>query len=219
MLVVQTNAGHLRSGRNRNPQRAVPQMSQTPISLDSLFDQARTAFAFKDRPVPETLLRQIYDHCRWGPTSANSNPARFVFVTSDKAKARLLDCVNPGNLAKVEGAPVIAIIAADTQFYAEMPKLFPSRDFRAAFAGNKPVIDDLLARNVPLQGAYFIIAARALGLDCGPMSGFDAARLDAAFFPDGRWRTNFICTLGYADRSADHQRNPRLEFDEACRID
>lgn len=194
-------------------------MNQTPLDLENLFKLARTAFAFEDRQVPEALLRQIYDHCRWGPTSANSNPARFVFVTSDKAKARLLACINPGNHAKVESAPVTAIVAADTQFFDEMPKLFPSRDFRNVFSGNQHVIDDLLARNVPLQGAYFMIAARALGLDCGPMSGFDAARLDAAFFPDGRWRTNFICTLGYADRSADYPRNPRLEFDEACRFE
>ena len=194
-------------------------MSQTPLSLNSLFDQARTAFAFEDRQVPESLLRQTYDHCRWGPTSANSNPARFVFVRSDEAKARLLECVNPSNVAKVESAQVTVIVAADTQFYVEMPKLFPSRNLRDAFAGNQPVIDDLLARNVPLQGAYFMIAARALGLDCGPMSGFDAARLDTKFFPDGRWRTNFICTLGYADRSAEYPRNPRLEFDEACRFE
>jgi 3-hydroxypropanoate dehydrogenase len=194
-------------------------MSHAPLSLNTLFEQARTAYAFEDRPVPESLLRQIYDHCRWGPTSANSNPARFVFVRSYEAKARLLDCVNLGNVAKVQSAPVVVIVAADTQFYDEMPKLFPSRNLRDAFVGNQPVIDDLLARNVPLQGAYFMIAARALGLDCGPMSGFDAARLDAAFFSDGRCRSNFICTLGYADRSADYPRNPRLEFDEACRFE
>lgn len=184
-----------------------------------LFGKARTANAYNDRQVPDALLRRLYDLLKWAPTAANSNPARFVFVTTEPARRRLVACVNPGNVAKVESAPVTAIIAADTRFYEEMPKLFPSRDFRTVFAENQAVAEDLLARNVPLQGAYMIIAARALGLDCGPMSGFDAARLDAEFFSDGRWRANFICTIGYGDPSGLFPRNPRLDFEDACRIE
>lgn len=186
--------------------------------LDTIFAQARTFNGYTDRPVPATLLRELYDYLKWGPTSANSCPARFLFVTSDAAKERLLTCVNEGNIAKVRSAPVTAIVAADTRFYEEMPKLFPSRDFASVFAGKTAVIDDLLARNVPLQGAYMIIAARALGLDCGPMSGFDSEALNRAFFPDGRWQANFICALGYGDPTSLFPRNPRLPFEDACRI-
>lgn len=192
-------------------------LDQTAIA--ALFSDARTANAFDGRPVPDAVLRRLYDTLKWAPTAANSNPARFVFVKSADARERLVACVNPGNIDKVRSAPVTVIVAADTRFYDEMPKLFPSRDFRAVFHGNQAGVDELLARNVPLQGAYMILAARALGLDCGPMSGFDAAQLNAAFFPDGRWRANFICTLGHADGNGLFPRNPRLEFDEACRID
>ena len=184
----------------------------------TLFDEARSFSAFEERPVPPELLRRLYDHLKWGPTSANASPARFVFVTSPEAKARLLACVSAGNVAKVRSAPVTAIVAGDSRFYDEMPQLFPDRDFRTLFAGDRAASADLVARNVPLQGAYMIIAARALGLDAGPMSGFDAAKLDAAFFPDGRWRVNFICNLGYGSEAGLHPRNPRLSFDEACRI-
>jgi len=188
------------------------------VKLDVLFDQARTYNDFTDQPVPEETLRQLYDHLKWGPTSANSCPARFVFVTSKAARERLVACVNEGNVAKVSAAPVTAIIAADTRFYEEMHKLFPSRDFASVFKGKTEAIADLLARNVPLQGAYMIIAARGLGLDCGPMSGFDADAVNAAFFPDGRWQANFICTLGHGKQSSLYPRNPRLDFDEACVI-
>ena len=184
----------------------------------TLFDEARSFSAFEERPVPPELLRRLYDHLKWGPTSANASPARFVFVTSPEAKARLLACVSAGNVAKVRSAPVTAIVAGDSRFYDEMPQLFPDRDFRTLFAGDRAASADLVARNVPLQGAYMIIAARALGLDAGPMSGFDAAKLDAAFFPDGRWRVNFICNLGYGSEAGLNPRNPRLSFDEACRI-
>jgi 3-hydroxypropanoate dehydrogenase len=186
--------------------------------LDTIFAEARTFNSYTDRPVPSALLHELYDHLKWGPTSANSCPARFVFVTSEEAKERLLACVNEGNIAKVRSAPVTAIVAADTRFYEEMPKLFPSRDFASAFAGKTAVVDDLLARNVPLQGAYMIVAARGLGLDCGPMSGFDAEALNRVFFPDGRWEANFICALGYGDRTSLFPRNPRLRFEHACRI-
>jgi len=168
--------------------------------------------------VTEETVRRLYDSLKWGPTAANSCPARFVFVRSDEARERLLGCVNEGNVAKVRSAPVTAIVAADTRFYEEMPKLFPSRDFSSVFAGKSDVVADLLARNVPLQGAYMIIAARGLGLDCGPMSGFDAKAIDREFFSDGRWQANFICTMGYGDPKSLFPRNPRLAFEDACRI-
>ena len=188
------------------------------MEIAQIFDDARTYNDYEDRPVSGAVLRQIYDHLKWGPTSANSSPARFVFVTSETAKAQLIDCVNEGNVAKVRAAPVTAIIAADLEFYEEMPKLFPSRDFRSLFADNAAAVTDLLARNVPLQGAYMMIAARALGLDCGPMSGFDAGKVNAAFFPEGRWEANFICALGYGKPEGLFPRNPRLDFEEACQI-
>lgn len=184
----------------------------------TLFDDARTYSAFEDRPVAPELLRRLYDHLKWGPTSANSSPARFVFVGSPEAKSRLIACVSAGNVAKVRSAPVTAIVAGDSRFYDEIPRLYPARDFRTLFAGDPAASADLLARNVSLQGGYMIIAARALGLDAGPMSGFDAAKVDAAFFPDGRWRANFLCNLGYGSEAGLHPRNPRLSFDEACRI-
>jgi 3-hydroxypropanoate dehydrogenase len=186
--------------------------------LSGLFGNARTYNAFSDRPVPRELLVELYEHLKWGPTAANSSPARFVFVVTPKGRERLLGCVNPGNAAKVASAPVTAIVAADTRFHQEMHKLFPSRDYHAVFDGKDAVIADLLARNVPLQGAYMIIAARALGLDCGPMSGFKADKLDAEFFPDGRWKANFICALGYGLKESLFERNPRLDFEDACRI-
>lgn len=189
-----------------------------PIDITEIFDKARTYNAYEARAIEPEVLYQLYDHLKWGPTAANSCPARFVFVLSPDAKAKLLRCVNEGNVGKVQSAPVTAIVASDTRFYEEMPKLFPSRDFTSVFADKDRVIDDLLARNVPLQGAYMIIAARALGLDCGPMSGFDTDKLNAAFFPDGRWQANFLCTLGYGKPDSVHPRNPRLPFEDACLI-
>ena len=188
------------------------------ISLESVFSKARTFNRYSDKPVTRETLRELYGHLKWGPTAANSCPARFVFVTSDAERERLLGCVNEGNVTKVRSAPVTAIIAADTRFFEEMPKLFPSRDFKAVFRKKPDVVTDLLARNVPLQGAYMIIAARGLGLDCGPMSGFDAEAINRTFFPDGRWQANFICTLGYGDKDSLFPRNPRLPFEDACRI-
>ncbi len=188
------------------------------IDISTLFSSARTYNAFEERPVAPQLLHELYDHMKWGPTAANTCPARFVFVTSPEAKAWLGECVNPGNVAKVASAPVTVIVAGDSRYYDEMPKLFPARDYQSIFAGKDALNADMLARNVPLQGAYLMIAARALGLDCGPMSGFDAEKLDAAFFPDGRWRSNFICALGYGREDSLFPRNPRLDFDEACQI-
>jgi 3-hydroxypropanoate dehydrogenase len=186
--------------------------------ITELFEGGRSFNAFKDRSVAEGLLRELYDHVKWGPTAANTCPARFVFVTSPEAKMRLGECVNPGNVDKVASAPVTVIVAGDSRYYDEMPKLFPSRDYQSVFAGKDDLNADMLARNVPLQGGYLIIAARALGLDCGPMSGFDADKVNEAFLPDGRWRANFICALGYGQEDSLFPRNPRLDFEDACRI-
>jgi len=188
-------------------------------ALDLVFRAARTHNAWLDRAVPEVLLQDIYELYKWGPTSANCSPQRVVFVRSPQAKERLLACMNPGNVEKTRQAPVTAILAMDMQFYDELPELFPhAPDARSWFAGKPPLIESTAFRNSSLQGGYFIIAARALGLDCGPMSGFDATRLNAEFFPDGRWSVNFVCNLGYGDASALLPRSPRLSFDAACRV-
>jgi 3-hydroxypropanoate dehydrogenase len=187
-------------------------------ALDQLFRQARTFSAWLPDRVPVTVLKEAYELARLGPTSANSSPARFVFLTTTEAKARLLPALSPGNVEKTRTAPVTAIIAWDTEFYEKLPKLFPQFDMRAIFAGNQALIDESALRNTSLEGAYFILAARALGLDCGPMSGFDAKKVNAEFFPAGKWKVNFLCNLGHGDRNKLYPRNPRLEFEEACRI-
>lgn len=153
-----------------------------------------------------------------GPTSANSTPARFVFLESEAAKARLVPALAPLNVEKTKAAPVTVIVAWDTEFYEKLPQLFPHANMRSYFVGNQALIDETAFRNCSLQGGYFILAARAVGLDCGPMSGFDAAKVNAEFFPDGKWKVNFLCNLGYGDPSKLFPRNPRLEFDEACRV-
>ena len=194
---------------------------KTPISqeaLDQLFYEARTHSTWLPEPVPVELLREVYELARLGPTSANGSPARFVFLTTPGAKALLKPVLAPGNVDKTMAAPVTVIIAWDTEFHEHFPRLFPQADMRSFFAGNKPLIEETAFRNSSLQAAYFILAARALGLDCGPMSGFDAAKLNAAFFPDGKWKVNLLCNLGYGDVSKLHPRNPRLAFDEACKI-
>jgi 3-hydroxypropanoate dehydrogenase len=191
----------------------------TEEALDLLFRQAHTHSSWLDRPVPAEILREIYDLAKWGPTSANSSPARFVFVTTPEAKERLLTAVAPGNLDKTRTAPVNVIVAWDTQYYDELPRLFPHvPGMRSFFADNRAMAEEAALRNGSLQGGYFILAARGLGLDCGPMSGFDAAQLNAEFFPDGRWKANFLLNLGYGDPEKLFPRNPRLEFDEACQV-
>jgi 3-hydroxypropanoate dehydrogenase len=189
------------------------------ITTEQLFDQARTHNGFTDQPVPESTLRQLYELMRWGPTSANCCPARIVFVTSPEAKARLLEGVSAGNAEKTRQAPVTAVIGMDMAFYELLPELFPHADARSWFAGKPEVIEATAFRNSSLQGGYFIMAARALGLDCGPMSGFDAAKLDAAFWAGTSVKTNFICNLGHGDPSKLFARSPRLDFETACRID
>ena len=163
-------------------------------------------------------MRELYELVKFGPTAANTSPARFQFVRSAQAKARLLACVSPGNVAKITQAPVTVIIGMDLLFHDMLPKLFPHVDARPWFAGKDAVIVESAMRNSSLQGGYLILAARALGLDCGPMSGFDAARLDAEFWAGTAVKTNFICTLGQGDPSKVFARNPRLDFDEACSL-
>jgi len=187
-------------------------------ALDRLFRTARTYNSFLDRPVSDGMLREVYDLARMAPTSANSSPARFVFVRSKEAKAKLAPALSPGNHDKTMAAPVTAIVAYDLEFYEQLPKLFPHVDARSWFVGKDEHILTTAFRNSTLQGGYFMLAARALGLDCGGMSGFDNAKVDAAFFADGKWRSNFLINIGYGDASKLLPRHPRLSFDEACRI-
>lgn len=188
-------------------------------SLDTLFRNARTHSAWLDKCVDDELLIKLYELMKWGPTSANSSPARLVFVKSPAAKERLLPAMIPSNVDKTLAAPVTVIVAQDHEFYEQLPRLFPHTDARAWFAGNSALIDTTAFRNASLQGAYLIIAARALGLDAGPMSGFDNAKVDAEFFSGTKIRSNFLINLGYGDASKLHPRNPRLRFDEAARIE
>lgn len=188
------------------------------ISTEQIFTDARTATGYRDTPVSDEQLGALYALLKWAPTSANCSPARFAFVRSAEAKQRLLQCVSAGNVRKISEAPVTAIIGMDMAFYDQLPKLFPHTDARAWFAGNEAKIAETAFRNSSLQGAYLIIAARALGLDCGPMSGFDSAKMDTAFWAGTTVKTNFICTLGTADAAKQHARNPRLSFDEACTL-
>lgn len=186
--------------------------------LAQLFAAARTFTHFAPRPIAVELLKRMYELAEWGPTSANSLPARFVFVVSAEAKERLRPVLSSGNVAKTMAAPATVIVAYDTRFYESLALTNPRSTARAAFAADVAIATETAFRNSSLQGAYLILAARALGLDCGPMSGFDAARLDAEFFSDGRWRSNFLINLGYGDRATLHPRNPRLAFEDACRI-
>lgn len=188
------------------------------ITTEQLFTEARTAGGFLPTPVPDDTLRRLYEITKWGPTSANCGPARFVFVRTPEAKAKLLTCVSPGNVRKVSEAPVTAVIGMDMAFYEHLPHLYPQTDARTWFVGNDAKIADTAVKNSSLQGGYFILAARALGLDCGPMGGFDAAKMDAAFWAGTTVRTNFICTLGHADSSKQAPRNPRLPFEQACAL-
>ena len=195
-------------------------MTQTldPAGLDLLFREARTHNAWQDRAVDPALLQQIHDLVKWAPTSANCEPQRVVFVTSAAAKERLRPALSQGNLAKTMSAPVTAILAYDMRFYDNLPRLFPHADARSWFTGNDALIEATAFRNGSLQAGYFILAARALGLDCGPMSGFDADLVNTTFFPDGRYRVNLLCNLGYGDPAGLHPRGPRLDFADACDI-
>ncbi len=191
----------------------------TSDDLDLLFRKARTHNVWLDKPVDDALLRQVYDLAKMGPTSANMCPLRIVFVKSREAKERLRPALDAGNVDKTMKAPVTAILAMDVHFYDQLPKLFPHADARAWFKDlPENVLEYIALRNSSLQGAYFMLAARALGLDCGPMSGFNNAKVDAEFFAGTTVKSNFLCNLGYGDVSKLHPRSPRLSFDEACKI-
>ena len=187
-------------------------------ALDQLFRTARTQNTFQDRPVEDSQLRALYDLLKWAPTSANASPARFVFVKSAEAKQKLAPALSEGNLAKILAAPVTAIIGFDLDFHEKLPYLFPHTDAKAWFDGPREGRHEAAFRNGSLQGAYLILAARALGLDAGPMSGFDPAKVDEAFFAGTAIKSNFLVNLGYGDPSGIFPRLPRLSFDEAARI-
>ncbi|MBC9209940.1 malonic semialdehyde reductase [Roseomonas aerophila] len=187
-------------------------------ALDQLFLTARTANKWQDRPVPEAKLQELYDLLKMAPTSANASPARFVFVRSQEAKEKLKPALSAGNLEKTMSAPVTAIVAYDTAFYDKLPFLFPHADAKSWFTSSPEFAEKTAFRNGSLQGAYLIMAARAVGLDTGAMSGFDNAKVDAAFLEGTGWKSNFLVNLGYADPSGTFGRLPRLPFDEAAKI-
>jgi 3-hydroxypropanoate dehydrogenase len=203
------------------------------VGLDVMFREARSYSAWLNEPVSDETLRQVYNLMRWAPTSANGNPTRIVFLRTKAAKERLLPALAPGNVDKTMSSPVTAIIAHDLKFYEKLPQLFPHNPgMRDLFANAPELVDVTAKRNSSLQGAYMILAARALGLDCGPMSGFDNAKVDEEFFgagksepnsaeeffPEGHIKSNFLCNLGYGDKSKLFARAPRLEFDQACTL-
>jgi 3-hydroxypropanoate dehydrogenase len=187
-------------------------------ALDKLFRTARTQNAWTAKPISDDTLREIYELAKFGPTSANSSPARFVFLRGQEAREKLLPALSAGNVAKTMSAAVTVIVAYDPAFFEHLPTLFPQVDARAWFAGNAALAEETAFRNGTLQGAYLIMAARALGLDTGPMSGFDRAIVDRAFFAQTGWKSNFLLNLGEGDPAALFPRNPRLTFDEACLI-
>ena len=188
-------------------------------TLDTLFREARSFSYWQDKAVSDAQIRQLYDLMKMGPTSANSCPARLVFIKSDEAKAKLKPCLAEGNIDKSMSAAAVAIIAMDLEFYEYLPMLFPHTDAKSWFAGKPDKIRHSAFLNSTLQGAYLIMAIRSLGLDAGPMSGVDMEKLDTAFFPDGKTKSIFICAFGYGVRDKLHPRGPRLDFTEACRIE
>ena len=187
-------------------------------ALDLIFREARTRNGWEDRPVTVTLMQAVYDLTKWGPTSANCSPARFVFVVSDEAKARLKSHLLGSNVEKTMAAPACVIIGNDMAFYEKLPDLFPHTDAKSWFVGNEALIEETAMRNGSLQGAYFMIAARALGLDCGPMSGFDQDGVNREFFAGTSVKANFLCNIGYGTDKDLFARSPRLEFDAACSV-
>jgi 3-hydroxypropanoate dehydrogenase len=213
---MSTDAGALDAPSMSAPDAPSPLLDAG--ALDLLFREARTHNAWTDQPVTEEDLRAIYDLMKWGPTSANSSPARFVFVRSREAKERLRPALSAGNITKTMAAPVTVIVAYDPRFYDKLPRLYPQADARLWFAGNEALAEETAFRNSCLQGAYFIIAARALGFACGPMSGFERGKVDQAFLAGYGWRSNFLINLGHGDPAGLRPRNPRLDFDEAALI-
>lgn len=194
-------------------------MKIDPTALDQLFRNARTVNGFLDQAVPLALLQEIYDLAKMPPTAMNTQPTRYVFLTTPEAKARLLPAMSPGNVDKTQAAPVTVIVATDTRFYEHMPQIFPNNPkARDLFEGNAALAQATATRSSTLGGAYFLLAARAAGLDCGPMSGVDLNKVNAEFFPDGRWAANFLINLGYGDPKTIFPRNPRLSFEQACSV-
>jgi 3-hydroxypropanoate dehydrogenase len=192
----------------------------SPEALDVLFLSAHTHRAWLDHPISDEILRQLYDLLRMGPTSTNCCPGRFVFVRSKGAKQRLAPALNPTNIDRTMTAPVTVIVAIDTRYHEHLRRLWPHDDAPRLKIVNDAAFGETKAfRNATLQGGYLIMAARALGLDCGPLSGFNNAKVDAAFFADGRWKSNFLCNLGYGDEAKLHPRGPRFDFDDACVIE
>ena len=200
------------------PVKRLSAMSEFDDVYDLLFNDARTYNTWSDKTVEDSLLQQAYDLAKMGPTAANCLPMRIVFVKSDEAKARLKPLLSEGNVEQTMAAPVTAIIAFDTEFYEHLPELFPHTDAKSWYVGNDNLIQETAFRNGSMQGGDFILAARALGLDCGPMSGFDTDKLNAEFFPDGRFKANFLCNLGYGTEEGLYPRSPRLGFDQACEV-
>lgn len=187
-------------------------------SLNQLFLEAHTHNAWSDKPVSDDLLRQVFDLAKMAPTSANCSPMRVLFVTSQDAKEKLKPCLAAGNVDKTMAAPVTAIVAHDLEFYEHLPRLFPHADARSWFAGNDPFIKSTAEFNGALQAAYLIIAARACGLDCGPMTGFDKQAVDTAFFDGTTYKSNMLCNLGYGDIAGVHPRSPRFDFEDVCKV-
>ena len=190
-------------------------------SIDKILREARTHNGFQNKPVTDAQLRELYELLKWGPTSSNSQPARFVFVRTKEGKEKLRPALSSGNTAKTMEAPVTAIVAYDTQFHEHLPRIFPHNLTASSWftgPGNEQVAFHTAFRNGTLQGAWLIIAARAMGLDVGAMSGFNNAKVDEAFFPDGRYKSNFLCNIGYGDHSKLFNRSPRFDFDEVCTL-
>ena len=186
--------------------------------LDLIFRAARTHNGFTPAQVSEALLREVYDLAKWGPTSANATPARFLFIVSTEAKDKLAPAMSTSNRAKTLAAPVTVVIGYDTKFYELLPELYPRDPTARSWYEGKPDVETIALRNSALQGAYLMLAARALGLDCGPMSGFDAELVNKTFWPEGRIKANFMCNIGYGDDARVHARSPRLAFDQACQV-
>lgn len=187
-------------------------------SLNQLFNDGRTPQAWLAQDVSEELLRDLYERMKWAPTCVNGAPARFIFVKTPSTKEKLLTCLMEKNVEKTKTAPVTAIIGYDMNWYEQLPRLFPRADYRSLYSANAQLSDDTAFRNSSLQGAYFMLAARSLGLDVGPMSGFDLEKLNRLFFSGTPWRANFLCNLGYGDPNKIYQRGPRLQFSDVCRF-
>ena len=195
-----------------------PKAAVSSDALDILLREARSYSDFKPEPVGDDTLRALYDLAKWGPTTANSQPQRILFIRSAAAKERLKPALSSSNVKKTMSAPVVALLAYDIRFYEHLPRLYSNPQARSWYETTPEAIRTTALRNATLQGAYLILAARALGLDCGPMSGFDNAKVDAEFFPDGRFKSNFLCCLGYGDGSTLEPRLYRFAFDEVCKV-